>query len=97
MEKLSKEEVLHVAYLARIELNEKEIEKFRVDLKKLIDDIDKIKEVKDYDDEMLITPIDYNSREREDNEGEMLSYQEALKNVPHTRGNFVEVPVMLNE
>ena len=45
MEKLSREEVLHVANLARINLDEEEIERFRVQLKKLIDDIDKIKEV----------------------------------------------------
>ncbi len=44
MDKLSKEEVLHVAHLARISLTDEEIEKFRVQLKVLMDDIDKIKE-----------------------------------------------------
>ena len=34
-EKLSREEVLHVANLARIKLTEEEIEKYQVELKKL--------------------------------------------------------------
>ena len=49
MDKLSREEVLHVAHLARISLTEEEIEKFRGELKVLMDDIDKIKDVKDYE------------------------------------------------
>ena len=97
MEKLSREEVLHVANLARINLEEDEIEKFRIQLKKLMDDIDKIKEVKDYDEDMIITPVDYNSELRDDEEGSMLNYKDVMKNVPHSTGNFVEVPVMLNE
>ena len=99
MDRLSKEEVLHVAYLARINLDEDEIEKYRVQLKKLMDDIDKIKDVKDYDEEELIFPVDHNINEllREDKEQSMLDYNEAMKNVPHSTGNFVEVPVMLNE
>ena len=97
MEKLSREEVLHVANLARINLEEDEIEKFRVQLKKLMDDIDKIKEVKDYDEDMIITPVEYNSELRPDEEGPMLNYKDVMKNVPHSTGNFVEVPVMLNE
>lgn len=97
MEKLSREEVLHVANLARINLEEDEIEKYRVQLKKLMNDIDKIKEVKDYDEEQLITPVEYNSELRSDEEGKMLDYKKVMENVPHSTGNFVEVPVMLNE
>ena len=97
MEKLSREEVLHVANLAKIHLEEEEIEKFQVQLKKLMDDIDKIKEVKDYDEDLMISPIEYNSDLRKDEEGKMLDYKTVMKNVPHSTGNFVEVPVMLNE
>jgi len=97
MDKLSREEVLHIAYLARINLSEEEIEKFQKDLKKLLNDIDKIKEVKGYDDEIMISPINHNAPLREDNEGKMLDYKTVMKNVPHSTGNFVEVPVMINE
>lgn len=97
MDKLSREEVLHVAHLARISLTEEEIEKFRSELKVLMDDIDKIKEVKDFDDDMMYTPINDNTRLREDEVGEMLSAKEAIINAPKKNGSFIEVPVMINE
>ena len=97
MDRLSRGEVLHVAHLARISLTEEEIEKFRVQLKVLMDDIDKIKEVKDFDDEMMYTPIEENTRLRDDVVGEMLSAKEATMNAPKKNGSFIEVPVMINE
>ena len=42
-DKLTKEEVLHVAHLARIKVDEEEIEKYQVELKQLLNDVDKIK------------------------------------------------------
>ena len=97
MNKLSREEVEHVAHLARISLEENEIEKYQKDLKTLMDDVDKIKDIKNYDEEMLITPVSHKTELRKDEVGEMLDYKEAMKNVPKSNGNFVEVPVMLNE
>lgn len=97
MDRLTKEEVEHVAYLARVKLTDEEIEKNRYQLKKLIDDIDKIKDIKGFDDEILISPVDHKAELRNDEVGEMLSYKDAMKNVPNSNGNFVEVPVMLNE
>ena len=38
-DKLSREEVLHVAELARISLTEEEIEKYQVELKELLNDV----------------------------------------------------------
>ncbi len=97
MDKLTKEEVLHVANLARIGISDSEIEKYQVELKKLLDDVDKIKEVKNYDEDLLIAPHDHNTELRADEVGSMLNQDEIMKNVPHHNGNFVEVPVMLNE
>ncbi len=97
MDKLSVDEVKHVAYLARLELTDEEIEKFRVQLKSILNEVDKIKDIKDYDEEMMFSPVNHETELREDVPGEMLDYKTALKNVPRTNGNFVEVPVMLNE
>ena len=96
-EKLTREEVLHVAHLARIHLSEEDIALYQVQLKQLLDDIDKIKEIKNYDEDLLITPVEHEARLREDEKGEMLDPEEIMKNVPKSNGNFVEVPVMLNE
>ena len=96
-DKLSKEEVLHVAKLARISLTEEEIEKYQIQLKKLLDEVEKIKMVELKSDDKLIAPVDHNTELREDIAGEMLDPEEIMKNVPVSNGNFVEVPVMINE
>ena len=78
MEKLTREEVLHVAELARIKLSEEEIEKYQVELKKLLNDVEKINEVKGYDDEILISCWEENTKLRKDEKGEMLNPKEVL-------------------
>ena len=97
MKKLKREEVLHVANLARIELSEKEIEKYQVDLKKLLDEVEKIKDVKGYDDEILIAPWSDETNLREDKEGEMLDPKQVIGNAPKHSGNYIEVPVVIAE
>ena len=95
-EKLSREEVLHVAELARISLTEEEIEKYRVELKKLLNDVEKINEVKGYDDDILIACWEENTNLREDKKGEMLDPKKVLENAPHHSGNYIAVPVVIS-
>jgi len=95
-DKLSKKEVLHVAELARISLTEKEIEKYQVELKKLLDEVEKINEVKGYDDDILIACWDENTKLRKDEAGEMLNPKEVLENAPRHAGNYIEVPVVIS-
>ena len=96
MEKLTREEVLHVAELARIKLSEEEIEKNQVELKKLLNDDEKINEVKGYDDEILISCWEENTKLRKDEKGEMLNPKEVLENVPRHSGNYIAVPVVIS-
>lgn len=92
MDKLSKEEVLHVLDLARLTATDEEIEKYRVDLKKMILEIDKIKEFDDFDKDILIAPWTNNSPLR-DNESLSIENEDILKNVPSKKGNFISVDV----
>lgn len=96
-EKLSKEEVMHVAHLAKIRVSEKDLEKYQVELKKLLKDIEKIHDIKGYDDEFLIAPTEEVCAMRSDEEEKMLNPEEVLKNVPRHNGNYIEVPVVINE
>lgn len=96
-DKLTKEEVMHVASLAKIKVKEEEIEKYQIELKKLLDDVEKIKDVKNYDEEILISPTEEKCKLRKDVEGKMLDPKEVLKNVPRHSGNYIEVPVVINE
>ena len=97
MDKLTKEEVLHVAHPARIAVTENEIEKYQKDLKKLLDEVDKIKEIEVEDNNLLVTPVSYQSTLRNDSSVRSVEFNEIKKNVPATTGNFVEVPVMVSE
>ena len=92
---LTKEEVMHVAHLARIEITDEEIEKYQKNLKILFDEIDKIKDLNDFDDDRMFSPCENTfdlQRENIDVDKDNL-----LMNVPKKKGNFVEVPVMVNE
>ncbi|MBR4618864.1 MAG: Asp-tRNA(Asn)/Glu-tRNA(Gln) amidotransferase subunit GatC [Bacilli bacterium] len=97
MNKLTKEEVLHVANLARIKIDEEEIEKYQVELKQILDEVEKINQVEGYDEERLIAPWQDDTIPREDEVKEMLDAKEVLKNVPRKNGNFIEVPVVIGE
>lgn len=96
-DKLSREEVLHVAHLARIEMDEDEIAMYQVKLKQLLNEIEKINEVKVYDEDMLICPTENKCTLREDRVGEMLNPKDILKNAPRHNGNYISVPVVIGE
>ena len=97
MEKLTREEVLHVATLARIKVTDEEIEKYQVELKQILNEVEKINDVKGYDDERLIAPWSDETTPREDIEKDILETKEVLKNVPRKNGNYIEVPVVIGE
>lgn len=97
MDKLTKEEVMHVAHLSRIGITDNEIEKYQYELKQLLDDVDKIKDIEVTEEELLVTPVDHESCLREDKCNSRIEFEDIKKNVPASTGNFVEVPVMVNE
>ena len=92
MDKLTKEEVLHVLELARLEANEEEIEKYQVELKKMLNELDKIKDLNDFDEDILIAPWDSEVELRE-NETLKITNGDILLNVPNKKGNFISVDV----
>lgn len=96
-DKLTKEEVMHVAELARIEISNEEMEIYQKKLKKLLNNIEKIIDINDNDEDYLIAPWYQESNLREDKIGDMLEPKDVLKNVPRKSGNYIEVPVVINE
>ena len=90
--KLTKEEVLHVLDLARLEASSEDIEKYQVELFKMIQEIDKIKDLNDSLDELIIAPWSNESHLREIEEIK-IPESDILKNVPIKKGNFISVDV----
>lgn len=94
---LSIDEVNHVAYLAKLKIDDEKMNLYQKNLAQLINDIDKIRDVNVMDDEMLICPTEEVCELREDVVGEMLDAKDVLRNVPRHNGNYIEVPVVINE
>ena len=97
MESLSKEQVLHVADLGKIAISEEEIEKFGLGLKQIWDEIEKINELDIQTDDILISPVDQVNVMRADEISDMLPLNEALKNAPSKKGNYIEVVRVVND
>ena len=97
MNKLTKEEVLHVANLARLQLTEEEIEKFSYQLKEIMDSINTINDVSTDEQEPLIAPWSNECILRKDEYQEYNLKQDILKNAPKSFDNFIEVGGVLND
>ena len=94
MNELTKEEVLHVADLARINVSEEEVEKYKVGLKQILDELNRINEV-NADDDILISPTSNKNVYRED-----IGVDEnidVLKNAPKKSGNYIEIKRFVND
>ena len=97
MDKLTKEEVLHVAELGKLELSFDEIEKFSYQLKAIFNEIDKINEVKTVNNDTLFTPSTNKSIPREDIEEGTLLKEDVLKNAPSVNAGFIAVGGVFDE
>jgi len=94
---LSKEEILHIATLARIGLDEKDIEKYQHDLSAILDYFKKLSEL----DVKNIQPIGHitgmqNVFRTDRNEDFGPAGKEAIfKNVPETKDGYIKVKSVL--
>jgi aspartyl-tRNA(Asn)/glutamyl-tRNA(Gln) amidotransferase subunit C len=89
---ISRDEVLHVAALARLDLSEDEIERFREQLNAILEAVGKVAELDLSDVEPTAHPLDLVNAWAEDEPRPSLSVDEALANAPDREGDFFRVP-----
>ena len=89
---ISRDEVLHVARLARLDLSEDEIERFREQLNAILEAVGKVAELDLSDVEPTAHPLDLVNAWAEDEPRPSLSVEEALANAPDREGDFFRVP-----
>ncbi len=89
---LSKEEVLHVAKLARLEFSPEEIEKYQQELNDILNYIDMLGEVDAAEIQPLSQVNDDVNNLRDDEVRKSLTVEEALKNAPEAEDGAVIVP-----
>jgi aspartyl-tRNA(Asn)/glutamyl-tRNA(Gln) amidotransferase subunit C len=93
--KITKEQVEHVAHLARLTFTEEEIDAFTKDLADIIDFAEQLNELDTDGVEETTHVLDMANVLREDVIHESLSREEALLNAPDARDGQVKVPKVL--
>lgn len=99
MEQLSKQQLEHVANLARLNLSEQEREKYATDFVTILNDIEKINQVdlSDVTDEMMISSCTNINEYHEVETVEEIRKEEALKNSKLSDGDYVVVPQVIHD
>jgi aspartyl-tRNA(Asn)/glutamyl-tRNA(Gln) amidotransferase subunit C len=89
---ISRDEVVHVARLARLALSEEELERFSEQLSAILDAVGKVAELDLSDVEPTAHPLDLVNVWAEDEPRPCLSVDEALANAPDRDGDSFRVP-----
>jgi len=89
---ISRDEVLHVARLARLALSEEERERFSEQLSAILDAVGKVAELDLSGVEPTAHPLDLVNVWAEDEPKPCLSVDEALANAPDRDGDSFRVP-----
>ena len=89
---ISREEVLHVAQLAHLDLTDEEVEKFAEQLSAILDAVSKVSELDLSDVPPTSHPLDLVNVWREDEPRPSLSLDEVFLNAPDREDDFFRVP-----
>ena len=93
--KLSREEVLHIALLARLGLTETELDKFREQLSNILENFEILQQVDTTDIPPTAQSITLQDVVRDDEVAESLPQGEILANAPQQEGSFFRVRAVL--
>ena len=89
---ISRDEVIHVARLARLELTEEEIARFQEQLSAILEAVGKVAELDLAEVEPTAHPLELANVWADDEPRPCLSVEEALANAPDRAGDFFRVP-----
>jgi aspartyl-tRNA(Asn)/glutamyl-tRNA(Gln) amidotransferase subunit C len=89
---ISRDEVVHVAKLARLELTDDELERFAGQLNAILEAVGKVSELDLADVEPTLHPLELSNVLAEDEPRPSLSVDEALANAPDREGGAFRVP-----
>jgi aspartyl-tRNA(Asn)/glutamyl-tRNA(Gln) amidotransferase subunit C len=89
---IEREQLLHVAHLARLELGDDEAERLGAQLNDILDAVSKVSELDLSDVPPTSHPLDIVNVSGPDEPHECLSVEEALANAPEREGAYFKVP-----
>ena len=94
-EKITLDQVRHVAKLARLALDEGKVQRYAGQLEAILGYVDKIGEVKTDGVEPMAHVLPLKNLLREDVVEESLSLEDVLRNAPQSDGRFFKVPKVI--
>ena len=97
MDKLTKEEVLHVADLGKLDLSDEEIDRFSYQLKELFNEIDKVNEINVSAEEGIFSPLNNKCEMFSDEHTTFENPNRLIDNAPEKLENFIEVAGVFDE
>ena len=89
---ISREEVLHVARLARLELTDDEVAKFQEQLSAILEAVSKVAELDLADVPPTAHPLELENAWAEDEPRPCLPLDEVFANAPDREGDYFKVP-----
>lgn len=94
---ISREEVLHIAKLAKLRLSEEEIQMYQDQLGRILDYFKKLQELDTSDVEPMKHVLDVHNVFRADEPKPSITPEEVFKNAPKRREDFFEVPKVVEK
>ena len=97
MERISSDEVKKVAHLARLELNESEIEQHAKQLEKILDYIKQLEKINTQNIPCTTRAIEVPNVFRKDKKKDYENFEELIDLAPARENKFFKVPKIINE
>lgn len=92
---IPKEEIIKIAKLAKLKLNDNEIEKFTSQFNQILDYMKKLNELNTDEVQPLSHPLEINNLIREDELKDSIPRELALSNAPDKDDKFFKVPKVI--
>lgn len=95
-DRLSTDEVRHVAKLARLHLGDDEIDRYRIELSSVLEHVGRLSAIDVTDVEPLSHPIELANRLDDDEVGDAMPAAQLLALAPAVEGGYIAVPKVLD-
>lgn len=93
---VTRKQVEHIADLARLQLDEGELEEYTAQLNKILEYVDKLNELDTENVKPLSHPVEGTNVFREDELKPSINREEVLKNAPSKNEEFFKVPKVIS-
>ena len=97
MSAITREQVAHLAELARIEMSDEELDAMSRELEVIVESVQSVSEIAEEDVPATAHPIALTNVLREDVVGQTLTQEEALSGAPDAEDGQFKVPAILGE